>query len=67
MSTTGGLDIFADWQEPNRTGVLYYLEGGRVRGAMMCNVWNRVDAARQLIRRDKQVKPEELRNAIRRS
>ena len=59
------LEIFADWQEPNKTGVLYYLCGGRVRGAMMCNVWKRVDAARQLIRSDKQVSPEELRNAIR--
>ena len=59
------LEIFADWQEPNKTGVLYYLRGGRVRGAMMCNVWNRVDAARQLIQSERQVRPEELRNAIR--
>jgi len=55
----------ADWQEPNKTGVVYYLADGRVRGAMMCNVWGKVDAARELIRKAQRVRPEELRGAIR--
>jgi 3-phenylpropionate/trans-cinnamate dioxygenase ferredoxin reductase component len=59
------LETFADWQEPNKTGVIYYLADGRVRGAMMCNVWGKVDAARELIRKQKIVRPEELRGAIR--
>src|SRR6516164_1928084 len=46
------LQTFADWQEPNKTGVIYYLGDGRVRGAMMCNVWEKVDAARELIRKE---------------
>jgi NADPH-dependent 2,4-dienoyl-CoA reductase/sulfur reductase-like enzyme len=58
------LQTVSDWQEPNRTGVIYYLAGGRVRGAMMCNVWEKVDAARELIRKGESVTPESLRGAI---
>lgn len=60
------LQTFADWQEPNKTGVIYYLDPDRrVRGAMMCNVWEKVDAARALIRTAKPMRPEDLRGAIR--
>jgi 3-phenylpropionate/trans-cinnamate dioxygenase ferredoxin reductase subunit len=59
------LATFADWQEPNKTGVIYYVEGGRVRGAMMCNVWGKVDAARELIRKGQPVRTEDLHQAIR--
>ena len=59
-------ETVADWQEPNKTGVIYYLdEARRVRGAMMCNVWDKVDAARTLIRRAQPMRVEDLRNAIR--
>ena len=40
-----------DWQQVNDTGVIYYLEGGVARGAMMCNIYGKVEAARELIRR----------------
>jgi NADPH-dependent 2,4-dienoyl-CoA reductase/sulfur reductase-like enzyme len=59
------LETFADWQEPNKTGVIYYLDHGRVRGAMMCNVWEKVDAARELIRKAQPMRIEDLRGAIR--
>ena len=59
------LETFADWQEPNNTGVIYYLDGGSVRGAMMCNVWDKVDAARALIRKAQPMRIEDLRGAIR--
>jgi NADPH-dependent 2,4-dienoyl-CoA reductase/sulfur reductase-like enzyme len=59
------LATFADWQEPNKTGVIYYVDGGRVRGAMMCNVWGKVDAAREFIRKEHTVRTEDLRDAIR--
>jgi 3-phenylpropionate/trans-cinnamate dioxygenase ferredoxin reductase subunit len=59
------LETFADWQEPNKTGVIYYLDCGRVRGAMMCNVWEKVDAARELIRKGQAMRAVDLRNAIR--
>jgi 3-phenylpropionate/trans-cinnamate dioxygenase ferredoxin reductase component len=59
------LETFADWQKENDTGVIYYLKDGKVRGAMMCNVWDKVDAARELIRKNEPVSPEVLRGAIR--
>lgn len=59
------LSVFADWQEENATGVLYYLSDGRVRGVMMCNVWEKVDDARALIQEGKQMNEEDLRGAIR--
>jgi NADPH-dependent 2,4-dienoyl-CoA reductase/sulfur reductase-like enzyme len=59
------LQTFADWQEENKTGAIYYLEAGHVRGVMMCNVWGKVDAARELIRSPQAKTPEELRGAIR--
>ena len=43
------LEVVADWKQPYREGVLYYLEGGRVRGVLLWNVWGQVDAARRLI------------------
>jgi NADPH-dependent 2,4-dienoyl-CoA reductase/sulfur reductase-like enzyme len=43
------LDMVADWKEPFREGVLYYLREGRVRGVLLWNVWEQVDAARRLI------------------
>jgi len=43
------LETFADWKEPFREGVVYYLKDGRVRGVLLWNVWGQVDAARQLI------------------
>lgn len=58
------LETFADWQKENDTGVIYYLEEGKVRGAMMCNVWDKVPAAREIIRPGKPLSPDDLRGAI---
>jgi hypothetical protein len=44
--------------------VLYYLSDDIVRGVMLCNVWDKVDEARALIRALKKVKPDELMGAI---
>jgi hypothetical protein len=41
------------------------LEAGRVRGAMMCDLWDKVEEARKLIREGKIWKTKELRGAIR--
>jgi hypothetical protein len=43
------LETVADWKEPYREGVVYYLQDGRVRGVLLWNVWGQVDAARRLI------------------
>jgi 3-phenylpropionate/trans-cinnamate dioxygenase ferredoxin reductase subunit len=58
------LETFADWQKENDTGVIYYLSEGKVRGAMMCNVWDKVEAARELIKRGERMAPDDLRGAI---
>lgn len=59
------LRTVADWQEENKTGVIYYLDGDRLRGAMMCNVWGKVDEARALIQQAQPVSAQSLRGAIR--
>jgi NADPH-dependent 2,4-dienoyl-CoA reductase/sulfur reductase-like enzyme len=58
------LETFADWKKEYDTGVVYYLRDGRVRGAMMCNVWGKLDEARALIREAKSVTPSSLKGAI---
>ena len=59
------LETFADWQKENDTGVIYYLRDGKVRGVMMCNVWDKVETARELIRKGERMTPEKLRGLIR--
>ncbi|HUI46944.1 MAG TPA: FAD-dependent oxidoreductase [Nitrospirota bacterium] len=58
------LETFADWQKENEKGVIYYLRDGKVRGAIMCNVWDKVDAARTLIQADQRVTKKSLRGMI---
>ncbi|MCX7919424.1 MAG: NAD(P)/FAD-dependent oxidoreductase [bacterium] len=59
------LETFADWQEVNHTGVIYYLQDNIVRGVMLCNVWDKVEQARELIRKAERVTPEKLVGLIR--
>ena len=42
-------ESFSDWKVPFREGVVYSLAGGRVRGVLLWNTWEQVDAARALI------------------
>ncbi len=58
------LQTYADWQKENDTGVIYYLEDSKVRGMMMCNVWDKVDAAREMIHRGESVSAESLRGVL---
>ena len=59
------LESFADWQQENDTGVLYYLQDGKVRGVMTCNIYGKLDQARDLIRSGAQMTPDQLRGMIR--
>lgn len=45
------METIADWKKPFDTGIVYYLKDGRIRGAMMCNVWEKVEEIRALIHR----------------
>lgn len=59
------LETVADWKEPHREGVVYYLDPERrVRGVLLWNVWDKVDEARALIRSRQPVDPEALRGRI---
>jgi NADPH-dependent 2,4-dienoyl-CoA reductase/sulfur reductase-like enzyme len=59
------LQIVADWEEPYKKGVLYYLKDDQVRGVLLWNVWGKVDAARELIQRAEAVDAESLKGKIR--
>lgn len=43
------LQTVAEWHEPFRKGVVYYMHEGRVRGVLLWNVWGQVDTAKSLI------------------
>jgi 3-phenylpropionate/trans-cinnamate dioxygenase ferredoxin reductase component len=59
------LETIADWKKENDTGVIYYIRDNKVRGAMMCNVWDKVETARMLIKKNEQVTKESLYGLIR--
>jgi 3-phenylpropionate/trans-cinnamate dioxygenase ferredoxin reductase component len=43
------LETVAEWAEPNRKGVVCYVEDGKPHGFLLWDVWDKVDAARDLI------------------
>jgi 3-phenylpropionate/trans-cinnamate dioxygenase ferredoxin reductase component len=43
------LEAVEDWQEPYRKGVVTYVDNGRPRGVLLWNVWDKIDAARELL------------------
>jgi len=59
------MELVASWRRPFREGVVYYMEHGRVRGVLLWGIQGQVEAARELIRRQRPVAAEELREAIR--
>jgi NADPH-dependent 2,4-dienoyl-CoA reductase/sulfur reductase-like enzyme len=43
------LETVADWLDPFKKGVVYYLDEGRVRGVLLWNVWDFLPEARALL------------------
>ena len=62
--TDSRLETVADWKEPHREGVVYYLQGDRVRGVLLWNVWGQIQAARQLIAESGPVRPADLKGRL---
>jgi NADPH-dependent 2,4-dienoyl-CoA reductase/sulfur reductase-like enzyme len=62
--TDSRLETFSDWQDPFRKGVIYYLSDGRVRGVLLWNVWEQVDAARRLIAEPGPFKTTDLKDRL---
>jgi NADPH-dependent 2,4-dienoyl-CoA reductase/sulfur reductase-like enzyme len=58
------LQTVADWKEPFREGVVYYLKDERVRGVLLWNTWGQVDAARALIAEQGPVRAEQLKGRV---
>lgn len=58
------METFADWEEPFKKGVVYYLDDGRVRGVLLWNVWEKVEEARALMREDGPFKEDNLKGRI---
>jgi hypothetical protein len=58
------LETVADWKVPYREGVVYYLRDGRVRGVLLWNVWDQVDAARRLIAETAPFKAAQLKGRL---
>ena len=59
------LETYADWQKEFDTGSIYYLKDGRVRGVMNCNLWGKLQPAREIILKGSRVGPADLKGAIR--
>jgi NADPH-dependent 2,4-dienoyl-CoA reductase/sulfur reductase-like enzyme len=58
------LEMVQDWKEPHQEGVVYYLRGGRVRGVLLWNVWDQVEAARRLISEPGPFQPKDLKGRL---
>jgi NADPH-dependent 2,4-dienoyl-CoA reductase/sulfur reductase-like enzyme len=54
-----------DWRKEFREGVVYYLDGEKVKGILLWNVWEKVDDARSLIEQGKKYRrPGDLKNKL---
>jgi NADPH-dependent 2,4-dienoyl-CoA reductase/sulfur reductase-like enzyme len=58
-------NVVTDWIEPHRTGVVYYLEGERVRGVLLWGIFGKVDEARALIAERAPIRTKDLIGRIR--
>jgi 3-phenylpropionate/trans-cinnamate dioxygenase ferredoxin reductase subunit len=58
------LQVVEDWKEPYKEGVVYYLKDGRVKGALLWNVWEQVNNARKLIAEKGPFKLEDLKGRL---
>ena len=58
------LETISDWAEPNRKGVVCYVEDGKPRGFLLWDVWGKVDDARGLIRAGEPIQVETLRSLL---
>lgn len=58
------LETVASWNTPFREGVVYYLEGERVRGVLLWGIFGQVEAARRLVRGEVPLRREALGEAL---
>lgn len=58
------LETVADWKQPNKEGVIYYMQNHRVRGVLLWNVWEQIEGARQLIAEPGPFTPKDLKGRL---
>ncbi|HAF61974.1 MAG TPA: pyridine nucleotide-disulfide oxidoreductase [Anaerolineaceae bacterium] len=58
------LDIFVNWEETFKKGVIYYCQDGFIKGVLLWNEWGKVDQARELIREQKWIDKNHLKGLI---
>jgi 3-phenylpropionate/trans-cinnamate dioxygenase ferredoxin reductase subunit len=58
------MEIVADWTEPYKKGVVYYLKADRVRGVLAWNIFGLMDKARALISEPGPFRPADLKNRL---
>jgi len=54
------LETVADWSDPFKKGIIYYLKDDRVTGVLLWDVWKKVPAARELIAQHDSVRVEAM-------
>lgn len=60
-------EMVEDWVVPGDEGVIYYLSEGQVVGVLNWNVWDKVDAATELLSSGQRYNPDQLVGRIRNS
>lgn len=58
------LETVASWTTPFREGVVYYLDGDRVRGVLLWGIFGRVEAARRLLSGEVPLRRDALGDAL---
>lgn len=58
------LETIAEWKEPSRKGVVCYVDGGKPRGFLLWDVWDKVEAARELIRAGEPIQASAVRGLM---
>jgi 3-phenylpropionate/trans-cinnamate dioxygenase ferredoxin reductase subunit len=57
-------EVITDWEEPYIRGAIYYLDGKRVRGVLLWDVWGEMDAARDLINEPGPISAQDLKGRL---
>ena len=58
------LENYVDWKDENKEGVIYYLDGGKVRGVLLWNTRDKWEAASSLITEAATLTPDDLKGRI---
>ena len=62
--TDSRLETSADWKKQFHEGVVYYHRDGVVRGVLLWNVWEKVEAARHIIASNRHFQPDQLKEQL---